>query len=85
VVANRLLLWAIAGFATVLLCAVIGACMRAGLAPLRHALPLSAIGAAALCVSTCWTLAFLPPAWYLAVLRGPFAHRSAPSPSTQAP
>lgn len=85
VVANRLLLWAIAGFATVLLCAVIGACLRAGLAPLRHALPLSAIGAAALCASTCWTLAFLPPAWYLAALRGPFVQPGEPSHSTHSP
>jgi hypothetical protein len=85
VVANRLLLWATAGFATVLLCAVIVASMLAGLAPLRHALPLGAIGAAALCASTCWTLAFLPPAWYLAALRGPIAHAAEPSRSTHAP
>ena len=74
VVANRLLLWAIAGFATVALCAVIAACMLAGLAPLRHALPLTLIGVAALCAGGCWTLAFLPPAWYLAVLRSRAAH-----------
>jgi hypothetical protein len=83
VVANRMLLWAIAGFATVLLCAVIGACMLAGLAPLRHALPLTAIGAAALCASTCWTLAFLPPASYLAAVRGRIAHPADSSHSTQ--
>ena len=85
VVANRLLLWAIAGFATVLLCAVIGASMGAGLAPLRHGLPLAAIGSAALCASTCWTLAFLPPAWYLAALRGRSAQPAGASHSTHAP
>lgn len=69
VVANRMLLWAIAGFATVALCAVIAGCMLAGLAPLRHGLPLAAIGTAALCASTCWTLAFAPPAAYLAAIR----------------
>jgi hypothetical protein len=69
VVANRLLLWAISGFATVALCAVIAACMLGGLAPLRHALPLTAIGTAALCASTCWTLAFLPPAGYTEAIR----------------
>jgi hypothetical protein len=48
---------------------VIVACMAVGLAPLRHALPLAAIGAAALCASTCWMLAFLPPRSYLDALR----------------
>jgi hypothetical protein len=43
--------------------------MRAGLAPLRHVLPLALIGGAALGASACWTLAFLPPAAYLAALR----------------
>jgi hypothetical protein len=69
VVANRVLLWAVAGFATVVLCGVIVACMLAGLAPLRHALPLAAIALAALCTSACWLLAFLPPAAYLAAVR----------------
>jgi hypothetical protein len=45
VVANRVLLWAIAGIATVVLYAVIAASMLAGLAPMQHALPLCAIGA----------------------------------------
>jgi hypothetical protein len=69
VVANRVLLWAIAGFATVVLSAVIAACMRAGLAPLRHGLPLAAIGSAAMVASTCWWLAFLPPAGYPEAIR----------------
>jgi hypothetical protein len=69
VVANRVLLWAIAAVATVVLCGVIAASMLAGMAPMQHALPLCAIGAAALVASTCWTLAFLPPASYLAALR----------------
>ena len=69
VVADRILLWAIAGFATVVLCAAIAACMLAGLAPLAHPLPLAAIAATALCSSLCWTLAFLPPAAYLARVR----------------
>ncbi len=68
-VAKRVLLWAVAGFATVVLCSVIAACMLAGMAPLQHRLPLSALSAAALVASTCWTLAFLPPASYLAALR----------------
>ena len=69
VVANRMLLWAAAGFATVLMCGAIAACMLAGLAPLRHALPLAAIALSSLCASTCWLLAFFPPASYLAALR----------------
>jgi len=69
VVANRMLLWATAGFSTVLMCGVIATCMLAGLAPLRHAVPLGAIALAALCASSCWLLAFAPPASYLAALR----------------
>jgi hypothetical protein len=69
VVANRLLLWALSGFATVALSAVLAACMHAGLAPMRHPLPLALIGGAALLASACWTLAFLPPAAYLDALR----------------
>ena len=80
VVANRLLLWAVAGFAIVVLCTVIAASMLAGLAPLRHALPLAAIGAAAVVASVCWTLAFLPPASYLAALR-----RRRPTPAVVSP
>ena len=69
VVANRMLLWAAAGFATVLMCGAIAACMLAGLAPLRHGLPLAAITLSSLCASACWLLAFFPPASYLAALR----------------
>jgi hypothetical protein len=69
VVANRIRLWAVAGFATVTLCGAIAACMLAGLRPLQHLLPLAAIALAALCCSACWTLAFLPPASYLAAIR----------------
>jgi hypothetical protein len=69
VAANRVLLWAIAAVATVLLCSVIAACMLAGLAPLRNGLPLGAIGLAAVCASACWTLAFLPPKAYLASIQ----------------
>jgi hypothetical protein len=69
VVANRMLLWATAGFATVLLCGVIAACMLAGLAPLRHPIPLVALALSSLCASTCWLLAFVPPASYLAAVR----------------
>jgi hypothetical protein len=69
VVANRMLLWAVAGFATVTLCVAIAGCMLAGLPPLRHPLPLAAIAMAALSASACWTLAFLPPAAYLARVR----------------
>jgi hypothetical protein len=69
VVADRIGLWAVAGFSTVLLCAVIAGCMLAGLPPLRHPLPLAAIAVAALSASACWTLAFLPPAAYLAAVR----------------
>jgi len=69
VVANRMLLWAIAGFAIAVLSSVIAACMLGGMAPLRNSLPLCAIGAAAVVASTCWALAFLPPASYLAALR----------------
>ena len=69
VVADRILLFAIAGFATVVLCAAIAACMLAGMAPLAHPLPLVAIAATSLCSSVCWMLAFLPPAAYLARVR----------------
>lgn len=69
VVANRMGLWATAGFATVLLCGVIAACMLAGLAPLRHPIPLVALALSSLCASTCWLLAFVPPASYLAAVR----------------
>ncbi len=69
IVANRMLLWAVAGFATVGLCAVIAACMLSGLAPLRHVLPLGVIGTAALLASLCWLLAFAPPAPYLEAVR----------------
>lgn len=69
VVADRILLWAIAGMATVVLCAAIAGCMLAGMAPLAHPLPLVAIAATALCSSLCWTLAFVPPASYLARVR----------------
>ena len=80
VVANRLWLWAVAGFATLALCAVIAASMLAGLAPLRHPLPLAAIGLAGLSASACWTLAFLPPAWSLAAVQ----RRAAAAPATSA-
>jgi hypothetical protein len=53
--------------------------MWAGLAPLRHALPLTVIGAAALGASACWTLAFLPPPAYLEAVRRRFAARSEPA------
>jgi hypothetical protein len=79
VVANRFLLWALSGFATVVLCAVLAASMRAGLAPLRHVLPLALIGGAALGASACWTLAFLPPAAYLERVRRRFAPHARPS------
>lgn len=69
VAADRILLWAIAGLATVVLCAAIAACMLAGMAPLAHPLPLVAIAATSLCSSLCWTLAFVPPAAYLARVR----------------
>jgi hypothetical protein len=75
VVADRMLLWAIAGFATVALCSAIAACMLAGLPPLRHPLPLAAISLAGLCASACWTLAFLPPASYLTGVRARYAPR----------
>lgn len=68
VVANRMWLWAAGAFATVLMCGVIASCMLAGLAPLRHPLPLAAIALSSLCASGCWLLAFLPPASYLARL-----------------
>ena len=77
VVANRLLLWALSAFATVVVCAVLAACMRAGLAPLRHPLPLALIGVAALSASSCWTLAFLPPDGYLEAVRRRSAERTA--------
>jgi hypothetical protein len=69
VVTNRVWLWAVAGFATVALGTAIGGCMLAGLPPLRHPLPLAAIGVAALTASVCWGLAFLPPPAYLASIR----------------
>jgi hypothetical protein len=69
VVANRMLLWSVAGFATVVLSVVIALSMHAGLAPLRHPLPLAAIGSAAMIASVCWALVFLPPAAYLERLR----------------
>jgi hypothetical protein len=69
VVANRMLLWAIAGFGIAALSSVIAACMLGGMAPLRNALPLCAIGAAAVMSSASWALAFFPPASYLAALR----------------
>jgi hypothetical protein len=69
VVANRMGLWAAGAFATVLMCGAIASCMLAGLAPLRHPLPLAAIALSSLCASACWLLAFLPPASYLAALR----------------
>jgi hypothetical protein len=69
VVANRMLLWAAGALATVLMCGAIASCMLAGLAPLRHPLPLAAIALSSLCASACWLLAFLPPASYLAALR----------------
>lgn len=78
VVANRLWLWAVAGFATVGLGCVIAGCMLAGLPPLRHALPLTAIGVAALTGSVCWALAFLPPEAYLASIRRRAAVTAAP-------
>jgi hypothetical protein len=59
-VARRMGLWAAAGLATVAVCAVIAACMLAGLPPLEHRLPLAALGVAPLVASVCWTLAFLP-------------------------
>ena len=76
IVANRMRLWAIAGFSTVLLCGVIAACMLAGLAPLRHPIPLVALALSSLCASTCWLLAFVPPASYLAALRRRAAARA---------
>jgi hypothetical protein len=78
VVANRIGLWAVAGFATLGLCAVIAGCMAAGQAPLQQPLPLAAIAVAALAASTCWTLAFLPPEAYLASIRRRAAAAAAP-------
>jgi hypothetical protein len=69
VVANRFLLWALGGIATALLCTALVACMRAGLAPLRHPLPLAIVSVAGMATSLSWSLAFLPPPGYLRWLR----------------
>jgi len=68
-VANRFLLWALGGVATALLCVALIACMRAGLAPLRHTVPLAIISVAGIATSIAWSLAFLPPAAYLRWVR----------------
>jgi hypothetical protein len=69
VVVNRFLLWGVGGFATALLCVALVACLRAGLAPLAHPLPLALIATAGVVTSAAWSLAFLPPAAYLRWLR----------------
>jgi hypothetical protein len=69
VVANRFLLWAVGGVATALLCVALVACMRAGLAPLRHPVPLAIISVAGIATSVAWSLAFLPPTAYLRWVR----------------
>jgi hypothetical protein len=69
VVANRFLLWGVSGVATVVLCASVVASMLAGLAPMRHPIPLASIALAAVLASIGWLLAFLPPRAYLDRLR----------------
>lgn len=69
VLENRFALWSLSGFAVALLCSALIGSMLAGLAPMRHPLPLWTVGSAALVVSAAWTLTFLPPARYLDWLR----------------
>lgn len=69
VVANRFLLWALAGLAVVIVCGAVAASMLLGIPPMVNPLPLACIAFAAIAVSVCWTLAFLPPERYLEILR----------------
>jgi len=69
VVANRFLLWAVAGLATAVLCLAILGYLLAGLVVLRDPLPLLTVAVACAFMSGAWYLAFFPPRRYLAYLR----------------
>lgn len=78
VVVNRFLLWGVSALAAVSLCAVVGASMLAGRAPLQDPLAQIAMGSASVVVSIAWYLAFLPPERFVRHLRERAA-RSAPA------
>lgn len=69
VVANRFLLWALAGFAVTGLSLVLAGCLWARMVVLREPLPLFVAALAGLLASGAWWLAFLPPPAYLRWLR----------------
>lgn len=75
IVTNRFLLWSISGVAVALLCAGLAGSMLAGLAPMRHPLPLGTLAATALVTSATWTLTFAPPRRYRAWLEARAAAR----------
>jgi len=64
VVANRFLLWSVAGFSLAALCAANLAYVAAGLVLMRDALPLATIAITGVVASAAWLLAFVPPPAY---------------------
>jgi hypothetical protein len=65
VVLDRVRLWGTAGIAGAVLCATIAGCLAAGMMVLHEPFPLALTALAGIVASTCWTLAFVPPARYL--------------------
>ena len=69
VLTNRFQLWALAGWSTCAMCAVLGVCIAIGLPPLVEPVP-AAIAAGMSAVSgATWYLSFLPPTRYLDSVR----------------
>jgi hypothetical protein len=65
VVLDRVRLWGSAGIAGAVLCTTIAGCLAAGMMVLHEPLPLVLTALAGIVASSCWTLAFVPPAGYL--------------------
>lgn len=70
VVANRFLLWGLSGAATAILCGGLALCVRAGMAIVVDAIPLSLVALTGSVASVTWFLTFFPPEAYQRLLRG---------------
>lgn len=69
VVANRFLLWGVAGLACALLLLVVIACVQAGMVIMREPLPLSAMAGSGTVMSASWYLTFFAPESYRRFIR----------------
>jgi len=77
IVANRFLLWAVAGFAAAALCSALLGFLLAGRVILRDPVALATVAASGAVSSAAWSLTFFPPARYRRFVRARAARRSA--------